>query len=91
MSKYAPIRDYLLLEQSNIAEIRLSFSEIEEIIQSRLPTSAFRRRSWWGNETNYTNRPQARAWMETDFRVASVNQKTKDAFVIFRRSQANDQ
>jgi len=90
MSKYTPLRDYLLSKQKHVSKLHLFFREIEEIINSRLPVSALEYREWWSNQLDYTNRPQARAWMETDFRVDCVNQSTRNAFVTFRHSQKVD-
>jgi hypothetical protein len=79
--KYAPLRDRLTGEQQN--SVRLTFSEIEDLIGEPLPDSAHKYREWWANQSNVANRPHARAWTEAGFAVESVDQS--QAWVQFMR------
>jgi hypothetical protein len=68
MSVYDPLRDYL--EHVTFAEIELTFTEIERIINRPLPKSA-ERPQWWANQ-RASGRPQREAWRAAGF----------DAFLI---------
>lgn len=46
MSKYAPLRDYLMRQRQQ--EFEMKFREIEDIIGASLPKSADRSQ-WWAN------------------------------------------
>lgn len=74
--KYDPLLTYLLSQKESDSFV-LTFEQIEKIIGKRLPKSATEYREWWSNQRNYTNRPQAEAWMSIGVRVDEVNQKQK--------------
>jgi len=69
--KYTPLEDYLRALPSNRKEARLSFDQIEEILKSKLPSSAYEDQRWWEHETegNHINR---RAWAKAGWKVESV-------------------
>lgn len=64
MSKYSPLGEYLMAQQSDSCV--LTFSRIEEIIGASLPASAKQREQWWGNDKTHT---QACSWMQAGWRV----------------------
>ncbi len=68
-SKYSGL--YRRLRQDRSDAVRLSFSEIEGHMGSRLPASA-RTAAFWSNRSS--GALQAAAWMEAGYRVASVDQ-----------------
>jgi hypothetical protein len=45
--KYAPLEHYLKDLPSTQKEVTLSFPQIEEILKSKLPTSAYEDNRWW--------------------------------------------
>jgi len=45
MKKYDPLKKYLL--ESNKSELTLTYKEIEEIINEKLPPSAYKYQSFW--------------------------------------------
>ena len=45
--KYQPL--YIYLQRSGQPEVALSFSQIEALIEDRLPASARTQRAWWSN------------------------------------------
>ena len=71
-SKYAPLQQYLRDKASSDREISLALDMIESIIGSPLPKSAFKYRQWWSNQSDISNRPQAKAWTEAGYKVESV-------------------
>ncbi|MEK3882452.1 hypothetical protein [Paenibacillus sp. PL2-23] len=68
MSKYDRLNDYL----KNQIEIKLSYSELQQVIGYPLPPSAHTDRTWWGNTMNPT-RTQAHAWLTAGWKVKGVD------------------
>lgn len=62
MNNYYPLAKRL--SQGSNEEVTLTFSEIEDILGSKLPDSAYRYRAWWANDISHT---QANAWMEAGY------------------------
>ncbi|MFT7835597.1 recombinase family protein [Saccharothrix sp. BKS2] len=70
--KYNPLNRYLRdAADRETAEIELAFAEIAALV-GPLPASAYRRRSWWGNDSGSTH-TQARAWRDAGWSVARVD------------------
>lgn len=66
-SKYAPLHRQLAALAGSTVEY--SFSEIEQLLGTDLPSSARRHRAWWAN----TKRAQSLAWLDAGWRVDHVN------------------
>ncbi|WP_442869602.1 DUF7662 domain-containing protein [Bradyrhizobium sp. CCBAU 11386] len=67
-SIYEPLHQRLLSERRQI--VRLTFSEMEEILRRKLPASAHKFTAWWSNESSMkVGHTQARAWMNAGFRA----------------------
>ncbi|MGH8291527.1 MAG: DUF7662 domain-containing protein [Steroidobacteraceae bacterium] len=65
MSKYAPLRDYLMRQKYR--EFELTFKEIEAIIGGRLPSTADRPQ-WWANVSDpATTHVQREAWRSAGY------------------------
>lgn len=71
VSKYRRLFDHLIAKDTP-DEVRLSFDELEALLQRQLPPSAKRDRSWWAN-TAHVSRVQARAWLDAGYIVQSVD------------------
>ena len=69
MSKYEPLADHL--RRLGQTALPMTFSEIEKIIGSGLPASAFRHRAWWSN--NPTNSVITYAWLKAGYKTAKVD------------------
>jgi hypothetical protein len=69
MSKYSPLKTHL--QREGRQKIRMSFAEIEEIIDNRLPPSARKHRPWWSNNPN--NSVITYAWLSAGYRTAQVD------------------
>ncbi len=76
-TKYHPLFEHLLY--SGQGSIRMSFSEIETVLEARLPPSARTREEWWSNSPS--GHSQARAWMRANYR-ASVDLASEAATFI---------
>ncbi|WP_426615753.1 DUF7662 domain-containing protein [Bradyrhizobium sp. McL0616] len=68
MSAYDPLRRKL--ESMRGQAVRLTFSEIEEILGRPLPASASKFSAWWGNESSRkAGHTQAMAWLDAGFKA----------------------
>ena len=72
MSKYEPLREFLAAQKGT--QVRLTFAEVSKILGEPLPTSAFKHRAWWANQSDTTRRQHAAAWFDAGFKVGSVHQ-----------------
>ncbi len=70
--KYAPLENYLRKVPANRKQIVLSFEQIEGILNSKLPASAFEDERWWEHETE-GNHVNTRAWTNAGWKVKSVD------------------
>lgn len=65
--KYIALKEYLVNKQ-DIDSISLSFTEIEQIVGTKLPKSAYTYREWWANGSHF----HALAWMQAGWLVDNV-------------------
>jgi hypothetical protein len=81
MSKYEALRRYL--ENQGRQPVTLGFKEATTILGFRLPSSAYKHQAFWANQTDTTNRPQARAWQEAGYEVDACR-LSDDGWVRFK-------
>ncbi|WP_322517381.1 hypothetical protein SR870_07550 [Rhodopseudomonas palustris] len=81
MGKYEPLTEFL--KKQSDAEVRMSFTQIERVIGSKLPPVAQRHRAWWSNSP--TNNVMTKAWLEAGFRSEQVDMES--GRLVFRREQ----
>lgn len=79
MSKYSPLESFL--DHSGKAEVPMSFSTIEKILEFSLPTSARKYAAWWSN--NATGHVNAAAWLSAGYKAAQVD--LSDEKLVFVR------
>lgn len=72
---------YLFSLPENLAQVPLTFHEIERLIGGSLPPSARENRSWWGNDS--TRHSQAEQWLSAGWRVDEVDRER--GRVVFAR------
>jgi hypothetical protein len=77
--KYEPLTEFLRRQLG--AVVRMSFSEIERVIGTKLPPSATTHRAWWSN--NEQNNVMTRAWKDAGFESEDVDMNARR--VAFRR------
>lgn len=70
-TRYAALAVYLQRQPPRDESLSLTFSQIEEIIGSELPSSAYKHRSWWANDS--VSHVQSQQWLSADWKVVSVN------------------
>ncbi len=58
--KYGPLREFLSAQPETEASLSLSFAEIEEIINDKLPPSAHKYSAWWSDDSTHS---QAWSWL----------------------------
>ena len=78
--KYTALENYLRDLPESQREVTLGFEQIEQILDSKLPSSA-NEQSWWDHETegNHRNR---RAWANAGWKVESVDFDRKLARLV---------
>lgn len=74
--KYVPLENYLRNLPEDQEEITLGFSEIESILNDRLPPSAYGYEAWWANEKE-GNHVNARSWSNAGWKIESLDLKEK--------------
>ena len=79
--KYRFLSDYL--QQCNQMQIKLSYAEIENILNFKLPTSASTHRAFWANTTSHSI---ALSWLSVNYEVVKVN--LEEQFVIFEKKRS---
>ena len=79
-ANYENLTKYLKSTELTNNMIRLTFSQIEEIIGEALPKEASEFRTWWSNQRN-TSEPQKSAWLDAGFIV--IKTKFSESYVDF--------
>jgi hypothetical protein len=77
MDKYLALFNYLSSIKNNT--ISLFFSEIEKIINAKLPISAYKYREWWSNGEN-SGHSQTFAWRDCGWKVDKVDFNNKKVY-----------
>lgn len=78
-SKYDPLREHL--RASRVNRVPMSFKQIEKILDTTLPRSAFRYQAWWSNSLG--THIQAFAWIDAGYKTAELNLAAHT--VVFQR------
>ena len=76
VGKYIPLENYLRDLPERQKGVTLRFEEIEGILNSKLPSSAYEDRRWWDHETE-GNHVSARAWSNAGWKIGSLDVKEK--------------
>jgi len=82
---YAPLGTFLQAQMKKSEKIRLSFSQINTIVDEKLPSAAFNYRSWWSNDMS---QPHVTAWIDAGWRASYVNMTNQT--VEFARSKEEE-
>lgn len=82
--KYRPLHAHLMRVRTD--EVTLTFSEIEQILGTTLPPSAYKHRAWWGNEDPYKTMMRGkRGWLLAGFKAYPDMRSQR---VVFKRSSS---
>lgn len=74
--KYAPLEKYLRALPESQSAVTLSFEQIESILNTKLPASAYEDRRWWDHETE-GNHVNTRAWANAGWKIESLDVNAK--------------
>jgi hypothetical protein len=74
--KYTPLENYLRNLPASRRQVTLSFEQIEAILKTPLPASAYEDRRWWDHEKE-GNHVNGRAWANAGWNVDTVNVSEK--------------
>jgi CBS domain-containing protein len=80
-SKYAPLIATLQEMAGERKQIRLTFDDIDKILDGGLPPSARTHRAWWANDS--VGHVQSQLWLDAGWRTTSINMT--DEVVVFVR------
>lgn len=78
MAKYDPLRDFLAARRDDVAEVRMTFAEIERLV-GPLPAASRSQRAWWANDS----KAEAQSWRAAGWHVETVDQVGEQ--VVFTR------
>jgi DNA-binding transcriptional regulator YiaG len=82
-SKYYPL--YAYLKQTNQSEITMTISEIETLINHKLPATAWDKKAWWSNRSK--GALQACAWIDAGYHTQNIDlEKQEITFMKFQAS-----
>jgi len=70
--KYTPLEKYLRNLPKSQSEVTLRFEQIESILNTKLPASAYEDRRWWDHEKE-GNHVNARAWANAGWKIESLD------------------
>lgn len=80
--KYDSLQVWFRNQPESETFLEVTFAEIEAVLQSSLPASAYKHREWWANDKTHS---QAIAWLESGWLVARKHLKTQT--ITFQRSK----
>jgi hypothetical protein len=79
MSKYAALSHFFFAQIAD--ELPMSFHQVEDIIGTKLPSSAYRYPAWWANDL--ASHVQAQAWLHAGYETRNVDIVAKK--LVFKR------
>jgi hypothetical protein len=78
--KYSQLESHLC--SKGFESIKMTFNEIESVIEDSLPASARKHRAWWSNNPN--NSVITYAWLAAGYKTSAVNMESET--LVFRRT-----
>lgn len=70
--KYTPLEKYLRELLASQEEVTLGFKQIEKILNTALPASAYEDQRWWEHETE-GNHVNTRAWTNAGWKIERLD------------------
>jgi hypothetical protein len=86
MGKYSKLTSYLICVVGN--EVTMTFAQIDELVDGKLPDSAFKHRPWWANQKK-GNRSQSEAWQSAGWETSDVDM-SKQSLTFVRTRDRNE-
>lgn len=81
--KYIKLKYFLI--NSNQSVVKLSFKNIEKIIDSELPNSAYNHSAWWANDTKC--HAQSVSWLDAGYETHSVSDTYQEKYIVFMKAK----
>ena len=85
-SKYELLANYLGKEDRDM--IRMTFDEVEQVIQGELPPSAWKHQAWWSNSESHSH--ARHGWLYAGYKTSKVNLDAKELIFFRTEPQAMD-
>ena len=79
-SKYSPLESHL--RDSGLAQVAMTFGEIERVVGASLPPAAFKHRALWSN--NRSNWVMTKAWLAAGYETEKVDMENRR--LVFRKA-----
>lgn len=79
-SKYGLLARFL--EQSDLDMLRMTFEEIEDKIQDKLPPAAREHRAWWANSETHSHARYG--WMQAGYETSNVDMEAQELVFLHR-------
>lgn len=83
MSKYSPLASHLQALTAN--EVRLTFADIEQIIDANLPRSARKHHAWWANSRTADSHSWSHLWLRAGWERCEYS--LAEQWVVFQRTE----
>ena len=80
--KYRHLTSYL--KQSNQSTVKLTFTELENIVQFKLGKSAKKHKEFWANSTSHSS---AIGWLNAGYKTVEVN--LEQEYIVFEKIATN--
>ncbi|WP_419887586.1 DUF7662 domain-containing protein [Neobacillus niacini] len=78
--KYERLYQSLSKKEKDVSSLTLSMNEMEDILEFKLPASAYKYSAWWANESQGTH-SHARSWLMAGWKTAEVKPGNKVTFI----------
>ena len=85
-SKYDALADYLRRQDSD--RIKMSFREVDDLIEGGLPPAAWKHRAWWSN--NLSNTSARNGWRAAGWKTSKVDMQNQTLVFIRDRGNASE-
>lgn len=86
--KYTPLENHLRVLSATWSELTLTFEQIEMVMHSRLPNSAYIRIAWWDNTVN-SMLSHKYAWLQAGWQVEEVDLSARWVRFVRRIDKGN--
>ncbi|MEH7255776.1 hypothetical protein V7111_27080 [Neobacillus niacini] len=78
--KYERLFQALNRKEKKVSRLTLTFNEREDILQFKLPASAYKYSAWWANELEGTH-THARSWLMAGWKTSEVKPGNRVSFI----------
>lgn len=87
-SKYDPLFVFLTNSDEEVRSFTLSFIQIEQILNNKLPEAATKHSAWWANDSG--NHVQAKYWLKAGWKTSNVKLNKSITFSRFDKQKPTE-